>query len=166
MDHNETFATGMLHFKKGSIYDGRISINDYEMSDEELKHNLEVIIGEARGRGVPIPADPEVRVWKMDEAKLVDLSKACLQELNYRGKLDTVKQFFPKNEVIKVELDDHEMALAETGRKIPAIKAVKTRLNLSLRDAKEQVDAYVAAWEKAGSPRGGLPKFVPPTPQF
>lgn len=49
-----------------------------------------------------------------------------------------------------------EKALIESGRKIIAIKEVRQRLNLGLKDAKDAVDAYFNAWREAGSPAGGV----------
>lgn len=45
---------------------------------------------------------------------------------------------------IVTRLSEAEQALAETGRKIPAIKAYRERTMIGLKEAKEEVDAWAA----------------------
>lgn len=51
-------------------------------------------------------------------------------------------------------LNDAEKAMAETSRKIQAIKAYRERnVGIGLKDAKDAIDAYVVEWERASGKR-------------
>lgn len=157
---SDKFCNGVIQSSKASFYDGSVRINDFDLSDEEVKHNLQVLLTEADNRGFPRQPEPP-NFYKMSHEELCKAVQDGLAEMKYRGHLYKVESFFPKPTPPappKVPLEAPEMACAESGRKIHAIKLLKERTGLSLRDAKERIDGYYEEWVAAGKPSGGIPQ--------
>ncbi len=94
-----------------------------------------------------------IDIHSMQNEEIISLITALNDEAKYRG----IKM--PSATVTVPDLTDIEKAYCESGRKIQAIKEVRARLGVGLRESKDMVDAYSAAWEKLGKPVGGVPKY-------
>lgn len=165
----DKFEHGSVAFKMGQLLNGRFTVHDYQIEDDEGKHAISTIAQVLAERGVSIP-ETVVNVTAMKTGNLLSLAYDIAKELSYRGAgkelNDKIASYLPKPvpQVYKNVLVAEEQALVETGRHIPAIKMYRARTGAGLKDAKDACDAYRDAWKAAGSPVGGLPVFVPDAP--
>lgn len=91
----------------------------------------------------------EIVVSNQSDVTLKALFAECLAEMKLRGFASDVQRA-----TSPIQLDDTEKTLARGGGMIAAIKALRGRLGanggVSLKDAKDAVDAYIADHRSRG----------------
>lgn len=146
--------------KEVKLYPSHVMVDIVAMEDSDITELGKAVLSDLKCRGICLDGmDPGV--FNAKTFDLVEKVKNIASELKHRGELGKLNGILPAETVqqaVVVQLNDVEMAFAESGRVISAIKELRARVGIGLRDAKDQVDAYVKAWKDAGSPRGGLPK--------
>lgn len=124
-----------------------------DIDTHELEALRDSVYEECVHRGLKMPT-PNVKIMATAEFK------THLEKVYHEAKMRAIPlPGEPVPPTINVpELNELERAYAESSRKITAIKEFRNRTGLGLRESKDAVDAYVAAWEKFGRPIGGVPK--------
>lgn len=155
---------GVLKFINATMYEGVMEVYISSIPDTDVKHCLEQLHEEANHRNISVKEVTARKPISMSSEELMVRIMADCHELKLRGDLFKLQpkmvEFMleVRRTVVRVDLEDAEMALVESGRMISAIKAVRARTGIGLKDAKDKCDAYRMAWEKAGKPVGGLLK--------
>jgi ribosomal protein L7/L12 len=158
---------GILKFGRGSLFEGALEVYVHSIPDTDVVHAVSELREAIRSRGLQVGTQQEPSVMSYTDEALLLRAQSLAAEAKHRAisvKLaDAIRQYMPSPSMavpaVRVDLTDQEMAMVESGRKIPAIKALRSRTDLGLRDAKDACDAYEKKWNAAGSPRGGIPNL-------
>lgn len=156
---------GVLKFESAVLREGVVEVYTYNIGNDALTWAAKQLLNEAKARGLVVDVKPEEPVTKYTVTEIMERTLKLIAELKIRGMMSDLRaklpphhlaELAPQLPVVRVELDDAEKAMAETGRKIPAIKAYRARTGAGLRDAKDAIDAYYAEWSSKGGadPRG------------